>query len=224
MGIRAHSLKFIHSIIDDLGAPLEILDMGNTYIKGDAIDYIKQTYVLENFTFIGDYITSKDYFTALGHNHTSIDLNEKEGSLPIDLRLPIIDDDKLVNNFDVILDIGTSEHVDNQYMNFKNLYELCKVGGLFIHVLPMKDYHENHCKYKYTPEFFNELATANGYELVILKNVMFNDQIEINCCLKKGSKSGFMSEDGFINLPFIIEDGHDFNDRELYPYAYSEDL
>ena len=73
MGIRRHSLEFIHEIIDNLGNNLEMLDMGNTYIKGNAIDYIKENYEMENFEKVGDYLISKQYFTALGYNHTSID-------------------------------------------------------------------------------------------------------------------------------------------------------
>ena len=50
MGVRRLALEFIHEIIDPLGEELNIMDIGNTYIKGNAIDYIKENYMMENFS------------------------------------------------------------------------------------------------------------------------------------------------------------------------------
>jgi hypothetical protein len=122
-----------------------------------------------------------------------------------------------VNNFDVMIDIGNSEHVEDQYMNFKNLHDVCKVGATFIYALPREGYWENHCKYKYNLDFFEKLADANDYEVLMLE---IRNERDICCSMKKKTDSEFMSDDKFKKLPIIIEPGNNFNDRSLYPYAY----
>jgi len=226
MGLRKFSLEFVHEIIDNILLKfklVEMLDLGNTYIRGSGFTYVKENYEMDGFSLLGDNncIIAKEYFTALGFNHTSIDLNQKENSLPVDLRFPIKGNDiyNLLNKFDIILDIGTVEHIDNQYMCFKNLYDVCKIDGYIIHVLPLEGYWPDHCKYKYNFEFFKKLSEINKYQVhrMGIRNV---DNLCI--CLQKSNNNNaeFMKEDDFQNLPLVIEPGNDFNDRKLYPYAY----
>jgi len=225
MAIKRKSLEFIHSILDKKeGSEIELLDLGNSYIRGDGIDYIKDNFEMSGFTYTDNgygsgkvNIISKQYFTALGYNHTSIDLNGREDSLMIDLRYPISDVEyDLLNKFDFTLDIGTVEHIDNQYMAFKNIHDMCKVDGIFIHVLPRENYWMGHCRYKYNLKFFEQLASYNDYEILTLK---VEDEKDILCSIKKIKDNDFMSESDFDKLPLVVESGK-FNDRDLYPYAY----
>ena len=48
-------------------------------------------YNIDNFTDVDGQIIAKEYFTALGHRHTAIDLNGKEDSISFDLRKSIIE-------------------------------------------------------------------------------------------------------------------------------------
>ena len=156
----------------------------------------------------------------LFQGNTSIDLNGMEDSLRVDLRNPIMDEaPELIDKFDVIIDIGTSEHVEYQYMNFKNLYDMLKVGGIFIHVLPKGGYWEGHCKYKYNFDFFKLLAESNDYEILDLHNRIDKD---ICCSMKKVKSNKFMNESDFDKLPMVIESGNNFSDRQLYGYAYGK--
>ena len=141
MAIKRKSLEFIHSVLDTQSeSKSELLDLGNSYIRGDGIDYIKDNFEMSGFTYTDNgygsgkvNIISKQYFTALGYTHTSIDLNGREDSLVIDLRYPITDSEyDLLNKFDFTLDIGTVEHIDNQYMAFKNIHDMCKVDDIDI--------------------------------------------------------------------------------------------
>lgn len=225
MAIKRKSLEFIHSVLDTQSeSKSELLDLGNSYIRGDGIDYIKDNFEMSGFTYTDNgygsgkvNIISKQYFTALGYNHTSIDLNGREDSLVIDLRYPISDSEyDLLNKFDFTLDIGTVEHIDNQYMAFKNIHDMCKVGGIFIHVLPRENYWMGHCRYKYNIDFFEKLASYNNYEIMTLK---IEDDKDIFCSIKKTNSDNFMPDSDFEKLPLIVEDGK-FNDRDLYPYAY----
>jgi len=221
MGVRIHAMDFIHQNIDNLEDNLKILVMGNQYIKGSGIDYITENYEydMNNFTYVKGQIIAKEYFTALGYQHTAIDLNGKEGSIQFDLRTPIAESNQadFIDSFDVMIDIGNSEHVDNQYMNFKNLHDVCKVESTFIYVLPKEGHWEGHCKYKYNLDFFEKLAEANGYEILMLE---VRNERDICCSMKKKTSDEFMSEGDFKKLPIIIESGNNFNDRTLYPYAY----
>ena len=229
MGIRRHAITFIHKVLDsnfDILKDQHVIEMGNTYIRGDAIHWIENNkFELEGFTYINNNLISKEYFTALGCKHTSIDLNMKEGALPIDLRKSIKDNDKhkLINTANIILDSGTSEHVEYQYMNWKNLYDLTKVGGIFIHILPKVGYWENHCEYKYDIDFFEQLATTNQYEIIEISN----DYVDKDICaaLRKTNNNGFISEKEFNKLPIHVckpEGTSMLNDRALYPWAYSK--
>lgn len=225
MAIKKNSLEFIHSILDkEDDSKTKLLDLGNSYIRGDGIGYIKENYEMEGFTYTDNghgskkvNIISKEYFTALGYDHTSIDLNGREDSLVIDLRYPITDSEHdLKNRFDFTLDIGTVEHIDNQYMAFKNIHDMCKVEGIFIHTLPREKYWMGHCKYKYNLKFFEDLASYNDYEILTLK---IDNEKDILCSIKKTKDNDFMTESDFSKLPLVIESGT-FNDRDLYPYAY----
>ena len=229
MGIRVHTITFIHNVLDLSFNTLEgkhMIELGNMYIRNDAIQWIeKNKFELDGFTKLDMGMISKEYFVAQGCNHISIDLNMKEGALPIDLRQPIAGGDtyNLINSADIILDSGTSEHVEYQYMNWKNLYDVTKVGGIFLHVLPKVGYWDNHCVFKYDINFFEQLAKANDYEVIEISN-NYADK-DICAAMRKTNNSGFMNEEEFNNLPIHIckpEGKSHLNDRALYPWAYSK--
>tara|TARA_R100000008_G_C3559529_1_gene155266 strand:+ start:274 stop:1098 length:825 start_codon:yes stop_codon:yes gene_type:complete len=228
MGIRAHGITFIHKTLDTTFYNLHgtcMIEMGNMYIRKDAIEWIQNNkFDLEGFTKLDMGIISKEYFTALGCKHTSIDLNMKDGAIPIDLRKSIKDNDihNLINTADIILDSGTSEHISYQYMNWKNLYDITKVGGIFLHILPKVGYWKNHCEYKYDIDFFEQLAKANDYEIIEISN-SYADK-DICAAFRKTNNKGFMSEDEFNKLPIHIckpEGKSMLNDRALYPWGYT---
>lgn len=229
MGIRTHAITFIHSVLDSAFNTLDgkhMIELGNMYIRNDAIQWIQANkFELDGFTKLDMGMISKEYFTALGCKHISIDLNMKEGALAIDLRKSISENDihNLTNSADIILDSGTSEHVEYQYMNWKNLYDITKVGGIFLHVLPKVGYWENHCEYKYSIDYFEQLAKANEYEVIEISN-SYADR-DICAAMRKVNNNGFMNEDEFNKLPIHIckpEGKSALNDRALYPWAYSK--
>lgn len=112
-----------------------------------------------------DFKVAKDYFESLGVNHTSLDINGQHEALQVDLSVPI-KDKKLLNSFDVITNLGTSEHVENQYECFRNIHNLCKRNGLFIHAVPSVGSWLGHCKYYYTPMFFMQLVNNCNYTII----------------------------------------------------------
>jgi len=133
---------------------LSMIELGNQIIRKSARSSGK---------------TGKEYFTDLGVIHTSIDLNAKDGALKLDLCSEITD----IEPVDVVTNFGTSEHVNNQNMCFKNIHNFCKEGGMMVHFVPPVGAWPGHCLYWYTIDFFKQLADANNYE--ILKNEIFDD-------------------------------------------------
>ncbi|BDA83951.1 hypothetical protein Sa4125_14930 [Aureimonas sp. SA4125] len=73
--------------------------------------------------------------------------------------------EKEKGTFDVVLNIGTTEHVLHQFNAFKVIHEAAKVGGIIMHQVPEAGY-TGHGYFAYRPQFFRDLAEANGYEIL----------------------------------------------------------
>jgi hypothetical protein len=66
--------------------------------------------------------------------------------------------------FDLITNIGTTEHVTDQVNAFRVMHDFGKVGTRFAHSVPFTGY-LNHGLYNYNPLFFVFLSAANEYEI-----------------------------------------------------------
>lgn len=192
MGISSQWLSFSLNSIYDAGYELKNLKMcelGNQFIHVPSIPYH----------------IAKDYFVSLGVDHTSIDINEKDGAIFADLSKPITDI-TLLNQFDVVTNYGTSEHVDNQYNCFMNIHNLLKKGGLFIHVLPKVGHWEGHCEYFYEPRFYKKLSELSNYTIIKENTFTAYPGIKtdlISAAIMKNGESEFIDQKTFSTLPII---------------------
>ncbi len=108
------------------------------------------------------------FYRALGFaDYKAIDVNEKYGSLIMDLNRDLEQDYGYAERFSLVTNNGTGEHVFNQHSVFKNVHALCETGGLMVHVMPFV-YYVNHGFYSYHPGLYHDLARANGYRLLLL--------------------------------------------------------
>jgi len=121
---------------------------------------------------LGNQITNerkvaKNIYLSLGVEHISIDLNGDNGALPIDLGqlIPFI----FLNQFDVITNYGTIEHVNNQFQVFKNVHDMLKHKGVIIHILPLIGNWPKHSRYYYSEKFVRDLANACSYQIINYK-------------------------------------------------------
>lgn len=96
-------------------------------------------------------------------SYTAIDLHGTAEALPLDLNEPL----KLDKQFDLITNIGTTEHVFNQYQAFKSIHELIRPGGMMLHSLPNQGCFD-HGFFNYHPTFFYDLCLANRYEPLLM--------------------------------------------------------
>jgi len=110
---------------------------------------------------------AKLMYGLLGAYHVSIDINGRDGAFPFNLseELP----EYMGGHFNVITNYSTTEHVSSQIEVFKNIHNLCRVGGIMIHGVPLINNWAGHGRYYYTLEFFNKLANFNGYKIYVLE-------------------------------------------------------
>ena len=196
MGLRLSYIDFINAAIKRVYglniSGLKMLELGDQVVK-------KKSGLSER--------TGKEYFTNLGYNHISIDLNGKRGSLIKDLTKSE-DFFEWPEYFDILTNSGTTEHVEpfeSQYDCFKILHDCVKVGGLMIHLIPdieplTQGHFANHCNYYYSEKFFNDLALNCNY--TILENTIMDN---LRCvALVKNSNDFWQDKDSFLKNINII--------------------
>lgn len=94
---------------------------------------------------------------------TAIDFHGTPDALKIDLNHPVTIDEQ----FDVLVNGGTAEHVFNVFQFFKTSHELTRPGGLMLHTMPFRGWLD-HGFYSFNPTFYWDLALTNRYTVLIL--------------------------------------------------------
>lgn len=146
--------------------------------------------------------TTKSYFTSLGIEHISVDINNKYGSLKMDLSQPL-NKPEWNNYFDCVTNLGTIEHIDQnkivgQYYAFKTVHDCCK--SIMIHVLPTNPT-KGHCLYRYAPSFVDKLAKSNNY--TVMHKSIWPPDVGVNLLrfvYKKNEDRPFMSLQDFVSM------------------------
>lgn len=138
------------------------------YVFSAAIQK-KLTVLKENQRYF-DSFNKKDvsvdrFFLASGyHSVLSLDASNFEGA---DIVFDLNDDiagTSLVESANLIIDAGTMEHIFNVPQVLANIHSLLKVGGYVFHAVPLNNY-AGHGFYQFTPHFFKDYYTQNGYEI-----------------------------------------------------------
>jgi len=154
---------------------------------------------------VRSFSTTKEYFTSLGIEHVSIDMNGKFGSLKIDLS-HTVDKPEWKNYFDCVTNLGTIEHIDQngmegQHNAFKFVHDCNKLNGLMIHLAPLHGFIKGHCFYRYTEQFVEKLACNNNYEILHNDIWTVNENVRLlRFIYKKNSQQDFMSLNSFIEM------------------------
>ena len=102
----------------------------------------------------------KKFFESLGYRHISVDWNGRDGALPLDLRKPLN-----LGTFDMVSNLGTTEHVSEQEPVWRNLAEAMHVGSVLISMTPCPGHWWWHGEWYPTEEFFTEFASLNGMKI-----------------------------------------------------------
>ena len=93
---------------------------------------------------------------------TAIDFHGGPDALKLDLNQPI----DLGRRFDVVMNLGTVEHVFNVARAMATIHDHTRPGGLMLHGMPLTGWLE-HGFYSFNSTFYFDLARANGYEVAL---------------------------------------------------------
>jgi len=168
---------------------VRVCELGNQHIRHELVQHN----------------TGKSWFASLGAEHVSVDINGEDGSLPMDLSRPLPEEWR--ESFDLVTNFGTSEHVVGQYQLFKNIHDILKVGGCWIHCVPRRGSYPTHSPFKYEAAFFSNLSKFNGYIELLLKDVKRRKgKYQVCAILEKATNSEFISECLFTKLEGITHE------------------
>ena len=93
----------------------------------------------------------------------SMDLNENDDSIPVDLNIwpPEIE----IGEFDIVTNFGTTEHLGNQLAAFAIVHYATKKNGIMLHHVPILNY-SAHALVTVTGRFFRKLIDMNNYRIL----------------------------------------------------------
>lgn len=116
-------------------------------------------------------ISDITFFEALGFDGVaSLDVSEYEGATHLfDLNEPDLPE-TLRNQFDLVIDGGTVEHVFHVPNAMKNIFGMLKIGGRVMHASPSSNF-VDHGFYMFSPTMFLDFYAANGYNIESIKLV-----------------------------------------------------
>jgi len=109
-----------------------------------------------------DLVSFETALAMLGiERYRDVDLNPR-AALTLDLSSPLPAEHAGVA--DIVLDLGTAEHIFDTAQVFSNIVELLAPGGWVIHFSPMTWY--NHGFINFNPLFFPEFYQYNGFQVL----------------------------------------------------------
>ena len=141
-----------------------VCELGNQTLRCNAA--IKHIWKGRNISADVVPKTAKDFFTAIGYKkYVAIDVNENLDAVAMDLNTIVKYQYGFTEQFDLVTNNGTGEHVFNQYSVFANMHNLCKTGGVMLNILPCYRW-PDHGFYNFNPILFASLAKYNNYEIL----------------------------------------------------------
>lgn len=166
-----------------------VCELGNQHIWEHAARHVGTIHTV-----------ARDWILDLGANvYASIDMSGQDGAMKIDLSGPV--PDALHDTFDVVTNIGASEHVMGdgdsltlaaQWECFANMHRMCREGGLMIHQVSPVGFWGDHCSVRYKPGFPVALSrachsTLVASEMVRLSTLNPNECLLMFAIMKQGN-------------------------------------
>lgn len=108
------------------------------------------------------------FFDAIGVTLDCIDVSASRGfERIVDLNVPF--PAEMQGAYHLVLDFGTMEHCFNIAQAMANGATALAPGGCILHLNPLNMY--NHGFYNFSPTFYADFYTQNGFELVFLTGI-----------------------------------------------------
>ena len=154
-----------------------------------------------------DLTSTRDWYLSIGFDqYLAIDVNTERHAVAMDLNVDIVQHYSFDQQFDLVTNNGTGEHVFNQYMLFRNAHNLCKPGGFMIHVLPFYRW-VDHGFFNYNPNLFPCLANQNGYELrelwIASSDAMYLHKLDVNNLSRNKGHRSNLNLDSWDSDPMV---------------------
>jgi hypothetical protein len=153
MGVDYYTAKWLKEDLKvERGNKLLALGRQNWWLTGResyklGLAY-RPTYARDNY--------ADGFFRELGFDVESLDISGSEGAEIVhDMSQPV--DLDLLGKYDVILDLGTAEHVADQRQYWENVYNMLSTNGRVFGLSPI-DGLCGHGLYQISPEFFQNLG------------------------------------------------------------------
>lgn len=166
MGFNNLATKAVGSVVKKIltaNSTPSVVELGNQTLKNSKSR--GEIYKQLNIESPGELTGTKSWYQSLGFSrYLAIDVNTERDAVAMDLNLDLKSDYGFREQFDLVTNNGTGEHVFNQYTVFKNAHDLCRTGGFMIHVLPFYRW-VDHGFFNYNPNLFPCLANQNNYIL-----------------------------------------------------------
>ena len=212
MGYERETLELLTNTIKtqfDTLSNISMLEFGNQEVY-DNYHKVLEFYKENNYQHRIQRNIVKPFFEHLGIQVVQIDYNGKDGAHALDVRNDIRD--TITQKFDIITNIGFTEHVgegdheykliSNQYSIFKNMHDLGKIGCLYFHIVPLTGFWYKHGVCDYSLDFFKKLCEFNKYS--ILKGPYietYHPEKQAGILYRKTTDEQFMSLENFKLLP-----------------------
>jgi len=116
----------------------------------------------------------KKYFKSINVEHVSMDWNGQDGAIKADLRdsLDVFSPgNKWHQYFDIVTNIGTSEHVIPQGHIWENIINALAINGVLVCMTPQPGnwkWHQEGGRYP-TLDFYHNFAENNGLQIELIK-------------------------------------------------------
>lgn len=164
MAIEKELFDLLYSIKNNLKGK-NIVSLGNPYFSEVNLNkYFKlDSFAIKSIPInkLSKYVFEK-YFEV--KSFKIIDISDEENADCIhNLNFEIIQNN-LINQFDFVIDPGTSEHIFNQEENLSNIFKLLKKDGMYLFGLPANSWIDHGFR-QYSPTYFYDLCAANNRKL-----------------------------------------------------------
>lgn len=155
------------------------------------------------------------FWSNMGVTYHPFDIN---GINSIQFNLQNLLPDSFKNQYTIVFDFGTLEHIKNQYNAWKNCHNIVHKSGTMMHILPLAGYWKDHCYHWYTPEFFVALSKKCNYRILFLeieKYASNEENCDKNVCaaLEKINDDEFITEEEFLEIfkKYCVSESENFD-------------
>lgn len=110
------------------------------------------------------FLTADEIFTAAGFQYKCFDVDQRPRTIYVDYNT-LAFDRSLYGSFDIVLNVGTTEHLPNPVAALFLMHWMCRTGGILFNEIPLSG-RMNHSLNNMTAKFWYTLRWMNSYEVL----------------------------------------------------------